>query len=156
MDFHRGSGIVVYDPYRGSMKRRSRGWCVVEVDTEITRYFRWWIQREKHIHLQPPSWDAHISIVRGERYDSSVQHLWKKYHGQKIDFDYQHINTFKSARSGLKNGADDGMYYWVDVECSLMDDIRSDLGLRKGWSFHLTFGRSYEYEARKPKSRQRK
>ena len=151
MDFHCGSGIVVYDPYRGGMKRRTKGWCVVEVDKEVTRYFRWWLMREKHIHLRPPSWDAHISIVRGETLDPSVQHLWKKYHGQKVTFFYQHVSAYKQARSGKRGGPDDGEYYWVDVECPLMDTIRSELKLRKGWHFHITFGRTYEYEARRPK-----
>jgi hypothetical protein len=151
MDFHRGSGVIVYDPYRGEMKRRTNGWCVVEVDREITRYFRWWMKYEKHIHLQPPAWDAHISIVRGEKIDPKFQHVWKKYHGKKVDFFYEHVNTYRMARSGLSGSADDGVYYWVDVECPLMDTIRSELGLRKGWKFHITFGRTYEYEARKPK-----
>lgn len=151
MDFHQGSGKIVYDPYRGDMKRRTVGWCVIEVDKEITRYFRWWIAREKHIHLQPPSWDAHISIVRGERVDPSVEHLWKKYHGLKVHFFYQHIGAYKCARSGLGNSPDNGVYYWVDVECPLMDTIRTELCLRKGWKFHFTFGRTYEYEARRPK-----
>lgn len=151
MDFHVGSGTIVYDPYRGDMKRRGKGWCVVEVDREITRYYRWWMKYQNHIHLQPPSWDAHISIVRGERLDPSVQHLWKKYHGQKVQFAYQHVSYYKTARSGLSESADNGMYYWVDVDCPLMDTIRAELNLKRGWRFHITFGRTYEYEARKPK-----
>jgi hypothetical protein len=151
MDFHQGSGTIVYDPYRGAMKKRTNGWCVVEVDKEITRYLRWWMRYEKHIYLQPPSWDAHISIVRGERLDPSVQQLWKKYHRQGVNFVYEHINNYRTARSGFGESADNGVYYWVDVECPLMDSIRRELGLRQGWKFHLTFGRTYEYEARKPK-----
>lgn len=151
MDFHSGSGVIVYDPYRGGMKRRSNGWCVVEVDKEITRYFRWWMKYEKHIYLQPPSWDAHTSIVRGEHLDPSVQNLWKKYHGQRVNFLYQHVGEYQVARSGLRESADDGTYYWVDIECPLMDSIRAELGLRKGWKFHITFGRTYEYTARRPK-----
>lgn len=148
---HHGSGTIVYDPYRGEMKKRTQGWCVVDVDKEITRYFRWWLAREKHIHLAPPSWDAHISIVRGERLHPSVQRLWKKYAGQKVEFTYDHIGNYKTARSGLGGSADNGEYYWVDVECKLMDTIRAELNLRQGWKFHITFGRTHEYEARKPK-----
>ena len=106
--------------------------------------------REKHIHLKPPSWDAHISIVRGEKLDPNVQRLWNKYKGQKITFLYDHIGNYQSARTGLSSAVDNGEYYWVDVECPLMDTIRAELGLRRGWNYHLTFGRTYEYEARKP------
>lgn len=146
MDYHHGSGVITYDPYRGDMKQRTMGWCVVNVDREITRYYRWWLQREKHIHLVPPSWDAHISIVRGERLRSSVEHFWKKYQGKKVDFQYQH-GEYHCAND-VKNG---GMYYWVDVECPMFSEIRKELNLPVGWKFHITIGRTYEYEARKPK-----
>lgn len=155
MDYHSGSGVIVYDPYRPGLKSRTQGWCVVNTDPEIARYFRWWMSYEKHIHLQPSAWGAHISIVRGERLDPSVQHLWKKYHGHKVNFLYEHVSNYRFARSGYKGSPDDGVYYWVDVECPLMDNIRKELGLRQGWKFHLTFGRTHEYSARVPKKRKR-
>lgn len=146
MSFHQSSGIITYDPYRAGMKNRTVGWCVVNVDCEITRYVRWWLQYEKHIHLQPPSWNAHVSIVRGERLDPSVRHLWKKYDKQKINFLYEHGNI--KCAEDKKNG---GLYYWIDVECQQMSDIRKELRLPQGWKFHITIGRTYSYEARKPK-----
>lgn len=146
MEFHRGNGKIVYDPFRGGMKNKTRGWCVVEVDREITRYFRWWMGYEKHIHLRQPSWDAHISVVRGERLQSDVQHLWKKYNGKRVDFLYQHVCEYSVGDDG-----DGGQFYIVEVECPLLNTIRDELKLRTGWKFHLTFGRTYEYEARRPK-----
>lgn len=146
MSYHRGTGMIVYDPYRGEMKRRTTGWCVVNVDKEITRYYRSWLQREKHIHLMPPSWDAHISIVRGEKLPSSVQHLWKKYDRQVIEFQYEH-GEYHCA-DDPKNG---GKYYWINVQSPLFTQIREELCLPVGWRFHITIGRTYEYEARKPK-----
>lgn len=151
MDYHRGSGIIRYDPYRGDMKRRTQGWCIIDVDKEITRYYRWWMKYQKHIHLQSPSWDAHISVVRGEHLHSSVRHLWKKYQGQHIEFQYAHVGHYKKVRTGLSDAQDDGWYYLVEVECQMMEDIRHELKLKTGWTFHITFGRTYEYEARKPK-----
>lgn len=151
MFIHRSSGTIQYDPYRGDMRRRTENWCIVNVDTEITRYFRWWLKYERHIHLQSPAWDAHISIVRGERIDPNHFKLWKKYHGQRVEFSYAHLCDVKQTRSGLSSSPDDGVYYYVNVQCSTFDQIRAELGLRTGWSFHLTVGRTYEYEARKPK-----
>lgn len=154
-DFHVGSGVIVYDPFRGEMKRRVNQWCVVEIDKEITRYYRWWLQYEKHIRLAPPSWDAHISVVRGDGGDkvaTEFQHLWKKYHKQPLQFIYAHVSNYKVVRSKLSSSADNGEYYIVDVECPTIENIRKELGLRTGWKFHLTFGRTYEYEARVPKS----
>lgn len=151
LSVHRGSGTIIYDPFRGDMKRRTNGWCVVEVDTEITRYYRWWLQYERHIHLQPPAWDAHISIVRGEKLSPQVQHLWRKYHGTKARFTYSHVGRYAELRSGLPGSPDNGTYYVVEVECPMLNTIRDELGLVTGWTFHLTVGRTYEFEARKPK-----
>lgn len=145
--FHHGTGIIKYDPYRAGMKNRTVNWCVVNVDRQIADYYRNWLRVEKHIHLQEPSWAGHISLVRGERLDNSVQHLWKKYHNQQVDFIYEH-GVYHCAPD-KKHG---GLYYWINAECALFGEIRKELKLPVGWHFHITIGRTYEYEARKPKA----
>lgn len=137
VNYHHGSGRIVYDPYRGEMKT-APFWCVVDVDKEITRYYRWWLQKEKHILLQKPAWDAHISIVRGEQACSKHPQLWRKFHGQTVDFLYEHGNI----RVG-KDKDQPGQFYWIDVECPKLSLIRAELGLPKGWRFHITIGRTY-------------
>jgi hypothetical protein len=146
-DYHSGIGTIVYDPYRGDMKGRTKWWCIVEVDKEITRYYRWWLQREKHIILQKPAWDAHISVIRGEHACSQHPEFWKKYQGQKIHFKYEHGNLCREA------DADGGFFYWIDVDCNFLNQVRAEFGLPRGWRFHLTIGRTYQYEARKPKGK---
>lgn len=133
---HSSQGQIIYEPFRGEMKT-SPWWCIVDCDREITRYYRWWLQREKHIHLQQPSWDAHISIVRGE---STVKQsaAWKKYHKQKVLFEYEH-GAIRSAPDKDQPGT----FYWIDVECPMLSEIRRELGLPVGFRFHLTIGRTY-------------
>lgn len=141
------TGKIVYEPFRGDMKNGAKNWCVVEVDKEITRYYRWWLTRHHHLHLQPPAWDAHISVVRGERIHPSVQHLWKNYHNQRVKFTYDHIVNFQ-ASDDFDRG---GHFYTINVHCELLDTIRTELQLYTGWKYHLTFGRTYQYQARVPK-----
>jgi hypothetical protein len=128
------------------MARRTSWWCVAEVDTEITRYVRWWLQRELHIHLQPPSWDAHISIVRGEKPDMQKVHNWKNHHKQHYEFSWDHFDI--RSEEDKVNG---GRFYWVNAHCPQFDKIRESLGLRTGFRYHITVGRTYDYVARKPK-----
>lgn len=138
IDFHRGSGVIKYDPYRADMKRRTNYWCIVEVDREITRYYRWWLKRELHVkELQQPAWDAHISIIRGEPQCKKHPELWKKYHGEKVDFLYEHGH--------LRSHPDPagGRFWWVDVECPKLALIRKEMELPVGWRFHITVGRTY-------------
>lgn len=146
MSDFQGTGIIVYDPPRGDMRARTDWWCVANVDREITRYYRWWLQYERHIHLQPPAWDAHISVVRGERPAAEYHSYWKKHTKRKVVFEYNHGDIREEIDK--KNG---GKFYWVNVRCPELDDIRGELGLRTGFSYHVTVGRTYEYDARRPK-----
>jgi hypothetical protein len=85
--------------------------------------------------------------VRGERLDNSVQHLWKKYDNQRVDFVYEH-GVYHCAPD-KKNG---GVYYWINADCALFSEIRKELQLPVGWRFHITVGRTHEYDARAPKA----
>ena len=138
--YHTGTGIIKYDPPRGKMKKKTQWWAVVNVDREITRYFRWWVQTELHINLYKPSWDAHVSIIRGERPPEHKQHLWKKYDGQKIEFKYS-VNV---RQSGDTTGWDRPEHYWfVEVDCPLLKQIRDEFGFKSDWKQHITIGRTY-------------
>lgn len=136
--FHHGSGIIKYDPHRGDMQRRTKWWAVVDVDKEITRYYRWWLQKEKHILLHQPAWDAHISIFRGEADCAKYPELWKKYQNKRVDFLYEHGNI--RVQEDKNNG---GYYYWIDVECPFLSEMRTEMNLPVGWRFHITIGRTY-------------
>lgn len=136
---HHCIGKVSYDPFRAGMKRDTKNWCVIECDREITRYNRWWLKTEKHLLLEQPSWDAHISVVRGERLRQDMAALWKKHQGKRIDFWYEHGDVQKS-----KDNDQPGYFYWVRVHCPFVDQIREELGLRTSWkSHHMTIGRTY-------------
>lgn len=136
---HRGSGKVVYDPKRGDMRSNTTNWCVIELDREITRYYRWWLQKEKHIVLQQPAWDAHISIVRGERLSPEQMKMWKKQQGRLVDFVYEHGDIQVS-----KDKDSPGHFYWIRVECPAVDEVREELGLIASWKYHhITIGRTY-------------
>ena len=147
--FFESTGKVVYDPYRGGMKRRTEWWCIVTVDREITRYYRWWVGRYfwgatamRDDWLCQPSWDAHISIVRGERPQPDLQDLWGKYQGEEVTFAYAHHPRFAGDK-GIRH-AKDGDFWFVDVICPRIDEIRWELGLQTFYKYHLTVGRTYE------------
>lgn len=148
----KSTGIIKYDPERPGMTKRVDGWCVALVDREITRYFRWWINKEvtnpldisvlgslkkyPFVNLCHPSWDAHISIVRGERkwVSEDKKHLWKKYHNQKFEF------TYDMKPIQVRNKPD---FWIVEVHSDEMMGIRKELGLRTTWPLHITVARTY-------------
>lgn len=126
-----GTGRIKYDPYRPGLKTKKDWWAIVEVDREITRYYRHLVQREKWIELYQPSWDAHISIIRSEQPKAELIHLWKKYNGHQILFKYKH------------DVQQHGNYWTIDVKCPLLTQIRDEFNLPCDWNFHLTIGRTW-------------
>lgn len=137
-------GKIIYDPKRDSMKKNTNWWCVINVDREITRYYRWFIQKKfwgdsaiTPNWLCQPSWDAHISVVRGEQPTPEYMPKWKEHHAQKVQFEY-----FNDIRSIVRN---DGDVYWiVSVQAPIIEKIRNDLGLySEGYTYHLTIGRTW-------------
>lgn len=135
--WHKGSGKIIYDPKRGAMKKRTKWWCVVNVDREITRYYRWWINKQYHIKgLCRPSWDAHISIIRGEKPEDDLMHLWKKYNGEIVTFEYEHFPK-------IAKNKQDGHFWLVNVRCDKFLQIRKELNRPTNWNLHLTVGRTY-------------
>ena len=140
MDWHKGTGIIRYDPRRPDMKRGTKWWAIVKVDRQITAYYRWWVKKELHVDLCQPSFDAHISIIRGERPPADKMELWKKYDGVEIEFEYEH----NVRRSGDTTGWDRPDYYWfVTINCPLLKKIRDEFGFPSNWRQHLTIGRTY-------------
>lgn len=138
----KSTGKIVYDPPRPGMKdTRGEYWCVLEVDTEITRYYRWWVEKEKGVFLHKPSWDAHISIIRGEFITEELMDYWRIYDGEEIEFLYK-----PDVRQGY--GAtkySHGEYFWyITVRSSDIRHIRRGFDLLTKWDSHLTIGRMYD------------
>lgn len=135
----KGRGKLVYDPKRAN-KNNATDWLVLEVDREITRLFRWFIDREllnitgvEGQGALQPSYDAHISILRGRNDLKKVPRhqrdaLWGKYQGRQVDFLYSpHVKVAK------------GEFFFVDVKCPWLLDIRAEeFNLPYDFGFHLT------------------
>ena len=148
----KGTGIIKYDPPRPGMTRRTQGWCVALVDREITRYMRWFVNKNvvnplgigvegslkkyPFVPLHQPSWDAHISILRGEgtRLTGAQKTLWKKYDGCRMDFWYD---------TRIKQASGKPDFWIVNVTSPDMMQIRHELKLPTNWPLHLTIGRTY-------------
>lgn len=131
---HEGFGYIKYDPYRANMKNKRKWWCVVQVDKEISRYYRWWIKKEYGLMIHQPAWDCHISVIRGERPKGSLIELWKKYDGIKVNFRYS-INVYPNNY---------GKFFTVEVESNDLLHMRKELQLPTDYGLHITIGKTYD------------
>lgn len=130
--WHTSVGKIVYDPPRPGMKRRTAWWCIVQVDPEIARYYRYWLQWQFHMHhIAPPAWGAHISVIRGEKPTDDLMHLWKKYDGQLVKFKYTHY-LMRAKKE---------QFWFVEVQSPFLMNIREELNRPTNWPLHLTIGK---------------
>lgn len=124
------SGTLRYSPKVRDLPT-GKWWCVLDCDEEIGRYYRSlfnWENRAK-IKIMAPAWGSHISIIANE--PPSNTDLWLADSGKQFKFSYD---------PALKSN---GEYYWLDVFCEQMLELRERLGLKKEpfYPLHLTVGR---------------
>ena len=125
----KSSGVLVYDPHYNGQNDVKPFWLMLSCDEELTRYYAWLLFKERCVKLnQKCLWGTHISVVRGEKPNDG---WWGKQGvGETIEFEYD----------GIVHG--DGTYFWMDVKCPRLSEIRTYYGLTpKPWiDFHLTVG----------------
>ena len=126
----RSVGKLIYSP-RSHLGDPSK-WLVMMVDDEICKYYSSLFYKEFPWNgkLNRPIFGAHISVIRGERLPN--YELWKLDDNKIVEFEYE---------SGVR---DNGEYYWLNVKCNYLGDLREKYGLSRNPNFglHLTVGRT--------------
>jgi len=136
------TGQIIYDPNRFGMKRRTEWWCVVVLDNDLARYYRWMVSRRYFgrttndpTWLKPPAWGAHVSVVRGERPRNKYIKNWKKRHKEIITIKYDPTPR----QVDVKNKEH---FWFIDAYSDDVMNIRNELGLPTHYKFHITIGRT--------------
>lgn len=86
---------------------------IVEVDSQLAKYYYDFVP--KYIRINKQRYDAHISVVRNEI--PPKLEYWNKYEGEIVEFFYEPY---------VYNGE---VYYWLNVFCNRLEEIRAELGL---------------------------
>jgi hypothetical protein len=112
---------------KGTLNYRG-GNLALEVDKDLTAYYRWLVRFRTP--LLKPSFGSHITVCKGV--DAS------SFQDEEIEFEYSHLIRI----SGDTTGQDrPDSYYFLDVWCPRLGEIRTELGLETFFKFHLTIGR---------------
>jgi hypothetical protein len=125
------SGILRVDPVASSGLPIGKWWLILQCDAEIGRYYRemFYAWNRARGRLQRPAWESHISVIRGE--EPPKPDGWSALEGRLVEFRYSpELQT-------------NDEYFWLDVECDELLDIREQLGLPRNplFDLHLTIGR---------------
>jgi hypothetical protein len=87
---------------------------IVEVDPDITRYYRS-LMPKWYPKTNPQMYAPHISVVRKE-VPGNLE-AWGKYEGQLVDFAYSNIVHYGT------------VYCWLNCFCKRLEEIRLELDL---------------------------
>jgi hypothetical protein len=143
-------GFLNYNPKREGLRKRPNNWVILDLHRDVTRYFRWFIEKNvtqfglTKINLCQPSWDAHVSIIRGDndlRGANSflIKKNWGKGQGKKIA-----IDILPETLKMKKDRDNPGFFFIVDIVSDELSAIRSSFGLNGQYNLHLTVGRTWE------------
>jgi len=110
---------------------------VLEADKDFAAYYRSLFPED--LAVQVPRWPPHVTVVRAEKEAPTNLEAWGKYEGEEVEFHYDPEVRI------------DKVYYWLNVWCDRLVEIREELGLppKSRWTkppsggfqcFHLTIG----------------
>lgn len=123
-------GRLHYSPKLLGDSKSDKWWLIVECDTVIGEYARhlYWLSTHRTMCLSRPAWREHITVVRDEE-PANKEH-WEEHEGVIVEFQY--------SLSPQTNGE----YWWLEVECPALLDMREQLGLPREPFFplHLSIG----------------
>lgn len=129
---YKATGKIIFNPIpRDGSIPSKKWWAIVECPHDIIDYYRYWVTKNKKFKISPPSFGAHISIIRDEEPLDEFKHLWKKRQDMEVEFTY--TPDFET----------NGDYWWLNIECPMLNEIRAELGLppEPQIGYHLSIGK---------------
>lgn len=81
-------GKIIYDPKRNGMKTNNENWCVIEMDNALGDYYRHQFYKRFGIQLIKPSWDIHLSVLKGKTIIEDIP--WGYKNGTETNVIYGH------------------------------------------------------------------
>lgn len=123
-------GTLRYSPKMLGNRVSENWWLIVDLDPELVKYYRhlYHINTYRCHKLIRPAWEAHISVVRNE--EPVHKQFWEAHAGEKVEVEiHSELHT-------------NGEYFWLDVACPRLYNIREELGLPREpyYPFHLSIG----------------
>lgn len=99
----------------GILRYSGNNRLAMEVDQGLSDFYRSLIPR--YMPNNRPRWAAHVTVVRDGKEEPVHREFWGKYEGEEVSFLYSpYIHA-------------DNVYYWLNVFCVRLEEIRIELGL---------------------------
>lgn len=125
------TGTIIYNP--NNSKRAEPFWCIIDIEKDITRYYRELFKKKTGIILHSPAFDAHVSVLKGlEQATEKMKTHWEYLNGKIVEVHYD-PNIYWNEK-----------HVWINTYCKEYFDLREYYGVldwnTKDFS-HLTIGK---------------
>lgn len=121
----------------GKISYNKDGSVIIYVHPSIIFYYKFWIEKFIGKKISTSYHRPHITILLSKREGNLIKHPnWTKHHNKTVQFKYYSKIYTDNEWFFL------GQYFWLRVECPIIYQIRSELGLKpnSGLSPHCTIG----------------
>lgn len=128
------TGVIVYDPERGTMSHNVEHWAIIRLEQGISDYYRYQFEKKYGIQLVKPSWEPHISVLKGyPEINKSVPWGWRN--GEEIEVHYGHEIFWNKA------------HVWINTYTPAIDELRHHYGVVNARdNGHMTIGKFKNHE----------
>lgn len=125
------NGKIIYDPK--DRKKSETFWCIIDIEKELTRYYREQFKKKFGVILYAPAFDAHISLLRGEGEST-----------EKMSNDWGYLDKKEVEVAYDSNIYWNSQHVWLNTYCEDYFEVRKYYDVEdwntKNFS-HLTIGK---------------
>lgn len=129
---YKAKGKIIFNPVpiSGGTPNK-KWWAIVKCPDDIIYYYKYWVTKNQKFTISSSAFGSHISLIRDEEPPNEFKHLWKKREGMEVEFTY------------TPNFQTNGEYWWLDIQCPVLNEVRQELGLSKEpkFGYHLSIGK---------------
>lgn len=128
------TGKIIYQPGHTSFLRKKRSvdehHTIVTASKGLSDYYRWWIDREFHLWIQPPMLNVHVSVFNGkESLGPEANRILTQLNNTVVEYEYS-VDVQQHWK------------FWVlPVRSEALKNIREQCGVKRDYHFHITIGR---------------
>lgn len=126
-------GRIEISPNREGVRKERPDLLIVKVSNDVSRYYRWFIEKRYGLELDPPCFGSHISVLDGRK--AIVKSVANQ----------QYLKSIDNKPITIKFNPDSLYRVWhficLKVEEEELNVIRKTLGFTTTDKLHITVGR---------------
>jgi hypothetical protein len=132
------NGVIQVTPNRTNVRKERPDLLIIKLSNSVSHYYKWFIEKEYGLILDPPCFGSHISVLDGrkpiDKGDKRIQDYLKSIDNKPINISYNNSNIYRVWQ-----------FICMGVNDPKLNEIRNQLGFPSTDTMHVTLGRLPEH-----------